>query len=222
MILINFKIYKETFGEGAIRLAKIVKEVADEHKIRIVVATSTMDAVRVKQETGAEVWLQNVDEFNEGKYTGWISMKQAMQIGIRGSLLNHSERQRPKGTVQKIVTGKPNGFEIMCCVKSLGQIERWADKTAPEWILYEPPELIASKEKSVATEKPETVKNAVELVKNSKLIVGAGIKSRNDVEVCLKMGAKGVGLSSAFVLASDPRAVLEEIAMGFKIPLSLD
>lgn len=215
MILINFKTYKETFGEGAIKLAKIIKEVADEHNIRIVVATSTIDAIRVKQESGAEVWLQSVDEFNEGKYTGWTSMKQAMQLGIRGSLLNHSERQRPKGTVQKIVSSKPNGFEIMCCVKSLGQIETWVDKLAPEWILYEPPELIASKDKSVATEKPEVIKNAVELVKNSKLMVGAGVKSRKDVEVCLKMGAKGVGLSSAFVLSENPKEVLEEIAAGF-------
>ncbi|MFA5895063.1 MAG: triose-phosphate isomerase [Candidatus Shapirobacteria bacterium] len=215
MILINFKTYKETFGDGAIKLAKIAKEVADEHKIRIVVATSTIDAIRVKQETGADVWLQSVDEFNEGKYSGWTSMKQSMQLGIRGSLLNHSERQRPKGTVQKIISGKPNGFEIMCCVKSLGQIEGWVDKLSPEWILYEPPELIASKDKSVATEKPEIIKNAVALVKNSKLIVGAGIKSKQDVEVCLKMGAKGVGLSSAFVLSKNPKEVLEEIAAGF-------
>jgi len=215
MILINFKTYKETFGEGAIKLGHIVKEVADKYKIRIVIATATIDAIRVKQETGADVWLQSVDEFNEGKYTGWTSMKQSMQAGIRGSLLNHSERQRPKGTVQKIISGKPNGFEIMCCVKSLGQIEGWVDKLAPEWILYEPPELIASKDKSVATEKPEIIKNAVTLVKNSKLIVGAGIKSKQDVEVCLKMGAKGVGLSSAFVLSENPKEVLEEIAAGF-------
>ena len=215
MILINFKIYKETFGEGAIKLAKIVKEVADEHKVRIVVTSTALDAIRIKEETGAEVWLQNVDEFNEGKYTGWVSMKQAMQLGIRGSLLNHSERQRPKGTVQKIIAGKPNGFEIMCCAKSKGQIESWVDKSAPEWILYEPPELIASKDKSVATEKPEVIGNIVELVKQSKLMVGAGIKSRKDVEVCLKMGAKGVGLSSAFVLSDDPKKVLEEIVAGF-------
>lgn len=217
MILINFKLYKETFGEGAIKLAKIVKDVSQRYKIRIVVTTSALDAVRVKETTGADVWLQDVDEYAEGKATGWISMNQAMHLGIKGSLLNHSEHQKPKGTVQKIIRSRPQGFEIMTCAKSLGQIERWVDGSKPDWILYEPPELIASKDKSVATEKPEVIKNAVELVKNSRLMVGAGVKSKKDVEVSLKMGAKGVGLSSAFVLGENPKAVLEEIASGFSV-----
>jgi triosephosphate isomerase len=214
MILINFKIYKETFGDGAIKLARIVKEISEKYKIRIVVATTAMDAIRVK-ETGAEVWLQKVDEYSEGKHNGWISMGQVKNAGIMGSLINHSENQIPKGTVLKIIKNKPQGFELMCCAKTIGQIEKWIDRARPDWILYEPPELIGNPDKSVATEKPEVIKNAVKLTKNSKLIIGAGIKNRSDVEVCLKMGVKGVGLSSAFVLANDPKKALEEIASGF-------
>jgi triosephosphate isomerase len=89
------------------------------------------------------------------------------------------------------------------------------DKAKPDWILFEPPRLIASKDRSVATEEPEAIKRTVELVKNSKLIVGAGIKSQQDVRISLKMGAMGVGLSSAFVLANDPKGVLEELTKGF-------
>ncbi|MFA6519069.1 MAG: triose-phosphate isomerase [Candidatus Shapirobacteria bacterium] len=215
MILINFKIYRETFGEEAVKLARVIKEVSDKYKIRIVVAVSALDAVRIK-ETGAEVWLQDVDGDREGKATGSISMEQAMELGIKGSLINHSERQIAKGTVLKILKNRPKGFEIMCCAKSRGQIEKWVDKAKPDWILFEPPELIASKDKSVATENPEMIKRVAELVKNSKLMVGAGVKNRKDVEISLKMGAKGVGLSSAFVLASNPREVLEEIAEGYR------
>ncbi len=181
------------------------------------VATSAIDAVRVKNETGAEVWLQSVDEYSQGKATGWISMDQARTLGITGSLLNHSEHQKPKGTVLKIIKSKPDGFELMCCVKSTGQIESWANAAKPDWILYEPPELIASKDKSVATEKPEVISNAAKLAKDCKLIVGAGVKSKKDVEVSLKMGAVGVGLSSAFVLSSNPKELLEEIADGFSV-----
>ena len=215
MILINFKIYKETFGEEAIRLAEIIKKVAEKSKIRIVIATSALDAVQIKEKTGAEVWLQNVDEYDVGKHTGWISMEQAISWGIKGSLINHSEHQIPKGTVQKIIKNKPENFEIMCCVKSMGQIEKWVARAKPDWILYEPPELVASKDKSVATEKPKVIKNAVELCGGIPLMVGAGVKDKKDVEVSLKMGAKAVGLSSAFVLGKNPKELLEKLAEGF-------
>jgi len=217
MILVNFKIYKETFGDGAIKLVEIIKEVANKYKIRIVLTASALDAVRIKERTGAEVWLQNVDEYSEGKHTGWVSMEQAVKLGIKGSLINHSEHQLPRGTVQKIIKNKPEGFELMACVKSIGQIERWMAKTKPDWILYEPPELIASKDKSVATEKSEAIKNAIEKAGGIPIMVGAGVKNKQDVEVSLKMGAKGVGVSSAVVLANNPKEVLEEIAKGFNV-----
>lgn len=214
MILVNFKIYRETFGDGAIRLAEIVKEVSDKYKIRIVITTSALDAVRIKNETGVEVWLQNVDEYSDGKHTGWVSMEQVMALGIKGSLVNHFEHQTPRGTVQKIIKSKPEGFELMCCVKSLGQIERWVAKAKPDWILYEPPELIGSSTDSVAS-KPESIKNAVELGGGIPVVAGAGVKSRLDVETSLKMGAKAVMLASNFVLSSNPRELLESLAEGF-------
>jgi triosephosphate isomerase (TIM) len=215
MILINFKIYKETFGEGAVRLAKIVREVSDKYKIRIVITAPALDAVRIKQETGAEVWLQSIDEYGNGKHTGWVSMEQAMALGINGSLLNHSEHKIPKGTVLKVLKSRPQGFEIVLCMASTGQIEKWGVKAKPDYILYEPPELIASEDKSVASEEPKVIKNAVELCKGIPLMVGAGIKEKSDVEVSLKMGAKAVGLSSAYVLSQNPRELLESLAEGF-------
>jgi len=45
-------------------------------------------------------------------------------------------------------------------------------------------------------------------------MIGAGVKSKKDGEISLKIGAKGVGLSSAFVLAKDPKKILSEIACG--------
>lgn len=215
MILINFKIYQETFGDKIIELGKIIKEVADKSKIRIVVCTSALDALRLK-DLGLEVWLQNIDEYSEGKHTGFISAKQALSSDIKGSLINHFEHQIPRGTVLKIIKNKPIGFELMCCVKNLGQIETWVAKAKPDYILYEPPELIGSPTTSVAS-KPESIKKAVELSGDIPLLVGAGVKSRNDVIISLKMGAKSVGLASGFVLSSDPKSVLEDIVSGFKV-----
>lgn len=215
MILINFKIYQETFGDKVIKLGKIIKEIADKSKIRIVVTATALDALRLK-ELGLEVWLQNVDEYIDGKHTGFISAQQALSLGIKGSLLNHSEHQIPKGTVLKILKNKPKDFEIMCCVKNVGQIESWVAKAKPDYILYEPPELIGSPTDSVAS-KPESIKKAVKLSGNIPLMVGAGVKNHQDVTISLKMGAKSVGLASGFVLSSDPKSVLEDIVSGFEV-----
>jgi len=212
MILINYKIYKETFGEKAIELARIIKKVQDKFKIRIVITASALDVIRIKNE-GVEVWLQDVDEYYEGKHTGWISAKQAMALGINGSLINHYEKQKKKGTILKTIKSRPDGFEIMCCAKSVGQIE-WMDRCKPDYILYEPPEFIGSSTDSVAS-KPESIKKVSELISKSQLIVGAGVKTRDDVITSLKMGAVGVGLASGIVLSSNPEKVLTDIAEGF-------
>lgn len=214
MILINFKIYQETFGDKALKLAKIIKEVSASSKTEIVITTSALDAYRLKEATSLKIWLQNVDEYSDGKHTGWISASQALTLGIDGSLLNHSEHQIPKGTAQKIIKNRPDGFKIVCCAKSVGQIKTWIAKAKPDYILYEPPELIASPTDSVAS-KPDTIKNALLACGKVLLMVGAGIKSQKDVTTCLKLGVKSIGLSSALVLNEDPSKLLKELISPF-------
>lgn len=214
MILVNFKLYKETFGKKGVELAKIVKEVGKEYGIRTVVAASALEALNIYKETGVEMWLQNVDEYNEGRGTGHISSLQAMEAGIRGSLLNHSEHKIPRGKIFQILKQKAKGFEIMVCLASVGQMEKWTNKLRPDWVLYEPPKLIASKDKSVASEMSGSAKRMIEVAGKTPVIIGAGVKNKKDGEISLKIGAKGVGLSSAFVLAKDPKRILSEIADG--------
>jgi triosephosphate isomerase len=192
MIILNFKIYSQTFGPKALELAKDIKELSASSKTKVIITVSALDAYRL-QNLGQETWLQNVDEYSDGKHTGWISPLQAQSIGINGSLLNHSEHRLKKGTIQKIIANKPNDFKIVCCAHSL----------------------IASPDKSVATEKADSIKNAVSLASPVPLIVGAGIKSTEDVRVSLKMGAIGVCLSSAFVLSENPKELLIKLLAGF-------
>lgn len=214
MILINYKTYKESFQEKGLELAKIIKETGEKYKIRMAVAATALEARKLIEESGIEVWLQDVSEYADGQHTGWTSMVQAEKLGIKGSLLNHSEHKIAKGTVLKIVERRPKDFQLILCQASLGQIEKWGKKTKTDWILYEPPELIASATKSVA-DRPEIIRNAAEKCGKIPLMVGAGIKNRNDVAASLKMGAKGICLSSAVVLSQNPKEVLEELAEGF-------
>lgn len=215
MIVINFKTYPETFGENATKLAKIIKKISQKSGVKIIIAASALDAFRLKQ-YGLDVWLQHIDEYDPGKHTGWISAKQAMGLGINASLINHFEHQIPKGTALKIIKNKPTTFKIICCAKSIGQIETWIAKSRPDYIFYEDPEFIGSSTDSVAS-KPDNIKKAVMACCGIPLIVGAGIKSCHDVDVSLNMGAKAVGLASAFVLNSHPQKFLEEIVIPFGV-----
>lgn len=214
MIILNFKIYTETFGDKAMELTKMVSEVAKNSKTKVIITASALDAYRLQNQTGQEVWIQNIDEHMDGKYTGWISPLQAQSIGINGSLINHSEHRLPKGTIKNILAKKPENFKIVCCAHSLGQIP-WIKKSKPDYILYEPPELIASPDKSVASEQADSIKNAVALAAPVPLIVGAGVKSTEDVRISLKMGAVGVALASAFVLSDNPKDLLIKLLDGF-------
>lgn len=217
MILINFKLYSETFGDNAVKLAEIINEVAKNSQEKIVVACSALDAYRLKNiAINFEVWLQNIDEYHDGKHTGWVSADQALALGIKGSLINHSEHQISKSTVQKIIKTKPEAFKIICCAKSIGQIKTWIAKSKPDYILYEPPEFIGSTTNSVAS-RPDSIKNALLACGSIPLMVGAGIKSREDVQTCLKMGVNSIGLASAFVLNKDPGVLLTELISGYNV-----
>jgi triosephosphate isomerase len=237
MIWVNFKIYKETFGQEALKLAEICQRVSQKHKVKIIPVVSALDFWRIKNEIGGEVWLQNIDFRFEGPWTGWLSPLQAIALGANGSLLNHSEHSLPPGKVRQILAYLKkeewqnkwkkqikelekaiNNFQIMVCLRSKNQILGWGRKLKPkaDFIAYEPPELIGG-DISVSNARPEVIKDAAEAMAGQNLIVGAGIKTREDVEKAIDLGAKGVLVSSGVVKAADPKKVLEDLAAGFRI-----
>lgn len=212
MIVVNFKIYEETFGDKAIEMAKICKKVSQKTKVKIIPAVSALDALRIKNELDMEVWLQNIDEVFEGAKSGSVSPLQAKMLGIDGTLVNHSESKKKPGTIKKILKVWPSNFVATVCFSSIGQAEGWARNIKPNFIAYEPKELIGSKDKSVATEKPEIIKKMVEKYPKIPILVGAGIHSAKDVKVSLELGAKGILISSYIIKSKNPEKRLEELA----------
>lgn len=217
MILVNFKIYKETFGDEALKLAKICKEVMEETKVKIIPIVSALDAYRIQKEIGIKVYLQNVGEHEEGAKTGSISPLQAKGLEISGSLLNHSENKIKPGIIKKILKKIPKDFDLVLCVQTLGQTERWAKNIKPTMVAYEPSYLIGSKDKSVSTEKPEVIQKMVEKFKSIPVLAGAGIKNTKDIETAIKLGAKGILISSAIVKSDNPKKDLMELARTFSV-----
>jgi triosephosphate isomerase len=217
MILINFKVYQQSFGEGAIKLAKICKEVMEETGIKVIPVVSALDAVRVMDKVGIDVYLQCIDVTDSGAKTGRISAIQAKELGIKGSLLNHSEHKLPPGTIKNLLTSWPEGFVSIVCLGSIGQASGWAKSIKPTMIAYEPGYLIGNKEKSVATEKPDVIKKMIDNYPDLPVLVGAGVKSEEDIKVSLKLGAKGFLIASAIVTAQDPKAELLKLVGAYSV-----
>jgi len=215
VIVVNFKTYAEATGYRAVRLAQICRMVQEETKVRIVAVPQVAD-LRNCVETGAECWVQHVDTLEQGKKTGWITVEDVEEAGARGTLLNHSEHKLSAELIGSIADQtRGMAFELCLCVadeNEAGQL----DELRPNYIAYEPPELIGSRDKSVASEKSEVIQRLVASVQ-SPVLIGAGMNLPEDVRVGLKLGARGILLASGVVLAEEPEKELRELAAAFKM-----
>lgn len=219
-IFVNFKTYPQGTGEKALVLAKGCEEIFyslqnDKKNIEIIPVVQAVDLFRIKKEIKIPVWVQHLDWQPPGKFTGWINLEAVIEAGAGGTLLNHSEHQIPPGTIKQIISRIRNlklevrNFQVMVCCKTLGQMERLV-KFKPNYIAYEIAELIGTKN-SITQVAPKAVKHAVEICGKIPLIVGAGINQKKDLEIALRLGAKGVLVSSAVVLSENPKAKLLEL-----------
>ena len=104
----------------------------------------------------------------------------------------------------------------MVFAANLAELDKVAE-LKPTFVAYEPPELVGSKTTSVAEAKPEVIAKAVEITKNHDLplIVGAGIKSADDVRKSLELGAVGVAVASDIVAAKDPKKEILDLTEGY-------
>lgn len=213
MIVVNFKTYKEATGYKAITLARICKRVQEDCGVRIVAVPQVAD-LRNCVETGADCWVQHVDPVEQGKNTGWITREDVEEAGAMGTILNHSEHKLEGELLKKTMTMIGGlAFEACLCAAGIDEAVKIAE-LVPDYIAYEPPELIGSRDKSVASEKPETIEQLVKAVMTP-ILVGAGVHSAEDVRVALKLGAKGVLLATDVVLSEAPEKELRELAMAF-------
>lgn len=215
MIFVNFKTYQKGTGEKVLQLARVCQEVARETDITIIPVVQVVDLFRLSRQ-GFEVWVQHVDDVSYGAHTGQILPEAVMAAGAKGTLLNHSENKLPVSLVRSTLTQCQRlSLRTLVCASSVEEGKELA-QFKPNFIAYEPPELIGSRRASVATAKPEVIDDFVKEVKKIPLIVGAGIHSRKDVQTALDLGAVGVLVATDVVLAKKPKKELLDLAEGFK------
>jgi len=209
--IVNFKTYEEGSGKNAIKLAKEFGRVAKKLNRVVWLAPQLADIPCIARLRLKNIRLlaQSIDPVNYGRHTGWILPENVKENGAIGTLLNHSEKQLSLRALGKsIKRAREVGLITIVCARSRKQAVK-VSELDPDYIAYEPPELIAGKT-SVSEARPRAIELAVKAVRQP-LLVGAGIHSRKDVERSLELGAAGILVASAVVKAKKPAKILESL-----------
>lgn len=213
IIIVNFKAYENASGDRALELARIHEKVAQKTGVAFAIAVQPMDLRMIASQVSIPVLGQHFDPVEFGAYTGHLSPHVLRGAGATGSLLNHAERKLPLDVIEKSVElARSLGFFTVLCAdtpyagKALSEFD-------PDLIAVEPPDLIGGNV-SVATANPQLISDVVNMVGKGKVLVGAGIKSRQDVHRSLELGASGVLLASGVTKSLNPEEVLMDLAQG--------
>ncbi|MFA5060957.1 MAG: triose-phosphate isomerase [Candidatus Pacearchaeota archaeon] len=203
IILINFKTYN--YGKIAIALAKEIEKVNK----NIIIAVQPTDIKEISSKTKLKVYSQHVDSAKPERATGFITPESVKSVGASGVLLNHSEHQIDfktlKETIKRCKKIKLNTAIFASGLKEAKKIE----KLKPTFLIYEPPELVGGKI-SVSSSKPEIISKIAKSIK-TKFLVGAGIKTKEDIKNSIKLGASGVAFASVITTAKNPKKTLKEL-----------
>lgn len=218
MFFINYKAYEQGSGQNAVRLTKVLEEVSRKHMMRIIPVVQTLDAELVIESTSLDVWIQHIDPVSYGAHTGWTLPEEALRVGVKGVFLNHSEHKFEDwdALVKAVARCKEVDLKTLVFAADVEELKKVIE-LKPDFVSYEPPELVGNPDTSVSREKPEVIKEAAEVSNEAgiPLIVGAGIKSKEDVQVGVKLGASGFAVASDIVKAEDPMKELEELVEGY-------
>lgn len=219
MLFINFKIYKEGSGKNAIKLAKVMEEISKESGIDLIPVVQAADVREVVNTINLEVWAQNIDAVEYGAHTGATLPESIKDDGAVGTFLNHSEHKFDsfEDLQNAHKRAKDIGLKTLVFAGDLKSLKKNIE-LKPDFISYEPPELVGSTKTSVSQEKPEVIEKAVKIANeyNIPLIVGAGIKSEEDIRVSLGLGVKGFAIASSIVKAQNPKKEIETLLKGYK------
>jgi triosephosphate isomerase len=140
-----------------------------------------------------------------------------VQLVQHSGRIYHSENKLDVEQIGKsIVIANKIGLKTVVCVPNI-EFTRQIMKYKPDFIAYEVPELIGTG-KAISKERPESVKEFVEILEETEIIplCGAGVSTGEDVRTAIELGTKGVIVASAVVKADNPREVLEDLAEGLR------
>jgi triosephosphate isomerase (TIM) len=217
--IINFKNYLEIAGEKSLELSKVSERVSEDTGVDIIIAPPTPSLSEVCASVKTPVISQHIDLSKLGSTTGFLVPEIVKSYGAVGSLINHSEhRFNNSDSIRELINILKNLQMVsIVCVRTPEEAGTIAIFN-PDFIAIEPPELIGSG-KAVSKENPaiitESISSVAAISNSSKVICGAGIVDKADVESALKLGAKGILVASGIIKAESWYDKIHELASGF-------
>jgi triosephosphate isomerase (TIM) len=213
VIVVNFKTYEKATGKMALELAKLHQMVARKTGVSLAVAAQTIDLRMIAEEVDIPVFAQHFHISKHGSYTGHTTPHSLKEANVFGSLLNHAEKKMPFADLKiAIELAKETGLFTIICADSVMEGVAIAE-LGPDLIAVEPPELIGSNI-SVTSAQPELIIESVKAIGAGKVLVGAGIKTGEDVLASIRYGASGVLVASGITTAEDPEKALYGLVEG--------
>ena len=206
--VVNLKTFSESMGQNTVSLLRKLRNEKSFPSLKIAVPVTRVHLGKEFE----NLISQHVDSVSFGAHTGHILMEDLISFGIKGSLLNHSEKRIPKPIIKStIAKASELDFNLIICSKDLEETKEICQMGATV-VAYEPPELIGG-DISVAITKPHIIEQAVEICQSygARLLVGAGIKTKKDVVISRELGASGILVSSGVVKAKDPFYALNSL-----------
>ena len=216
-IVLNFKTYRESTGQEALRLAEICEDVAGEYSVQMIVVPQVADINAISKAVKIPIYAQHVDGVGYGGFTGHVTASSLAAAGARGSLINHSERRLKLAEIEASVSAcRTLGMKTIVCTNNVATTKA-AASLVPDFVAVEPPELIGSGI-PVSKADPDVVRKSVEAVKaiapGVGVLCGAGITRGEDLRAALDLGSDGVLLASGIIKAKDQRKALEDLVTG--------
>ena len=206
LIVVNLKTYQQ--GLDSVKIAKDIEKVSKD----IIVGVQADDIYEICKKTKLKVYAQHVDYFLPGRNTGYIIPEGIKKDGAIGTFLNHSEHKLKLDVIEKtIFRCKEVGLKTMVFAGNLSEAKK-IEKFRPDYIIYEPAELVAG-DISVSESKPEIISKIVKVI-NLPVLVGAGIKSYQDIKKSIELGAIGIAVSSAITKSTNPKNAMKELISG--------
>lgn len=216
-LVINFKAFKEAIGKNALKIAKEAEKVSNKLNVCIAVCPNFLDLKEVAEKVKIHIFAQHADPIEEGAFTGHISVLQLKESGAKGVILNHSEKRMELDDIEDAIElSKKYGLITIVCANNV-EVAKAVAVLNPNFIALEPPELIGGNI-SVSQAQPEIITKLVSEVKKYnpkiKLLVGAGVKTKDDTKRAIELGTDGVILASGVVKAKNVSKAIEDLASG--------
>jgi triosephosphate isomerase (TIM) len=200
VVIVNLKTYQQ--GKDAIKIARQIAKVDK----AIIIGVQATDVYETAKKVKNQVYAQHVDYFPPGRYTGFILPEAVKKDGAAGTFLNHSEHRLKLRVIKKTIKRcRDVCLETAVFAASLSEAKK-IRKMKPDYLIIEPPELVAGGI-SVSKAKPELIETIAKKLKYP-FLVGAGIKTNEDIKIAMNLGAYGIAVSSAITKAKNPAKAL--------------